>query len=95
MELAFAGRLVLSCVVVAALLYGFAFVVRFTRRVPRRGIRPSDGKLATVVETTLLPDAASLHVVRVVDRYLVLGRSGSHVSLLYEIPAESMASVEV
>ncbi len=92
-EIAFAGRLVLACLVIAALLYGCATVVRLSRRAPRYGAGGSSGRLATVVETTPLPDAAALHVVRVVDRYLVLGRTATHVSLLYEIPPESTAAV--
>ena len=48
------------------------------------------GRLVSVLETTLLPNASSLHVIRVADRYLVVGRSSAHIATLCELPLESI-----
>jgi flagellar biogenesis protein FliO len=43
-------------------------------------------RLVEVIETTPLPHASSLHVVKVADAYLVIGRCDGGISLLGEIP---------
>jgi flagellar biogenesis protein FliO len=50
----------------------------------RLGSRP---KVVNVMETTLLPNAAALHVVKVARRYYLLGRSGAQLTALCEIEA--------
>lgn len=46
-------------------------------------------RLVEVIETTPLPHASSLHVVRVADAYLVIGRCDGGISLLGEIPRDA------
>ncbi len=85
MELAFVGRLLAACVVIGLVLAGVQLVARRAVRVRLEG---GGGKLVTLLETTYLPGAASLHVLRVVDRYYVVGRGASEISTLCEIPAD-------
>jgi len=87
--LAFEGRLIGACIVVALVLFAMSAVARLVSRSATHGGRA--GRLVTVVETTFLPSAASLHVVRVAERYYAIGRSGAHIATLCEIPAESVA----
>ena len=58
----------------------------------RARVREGGERLIDVVETTLLPGSASLHVVKVADRYLVVARSAGYVGALAEIEAERVAS---
>ena len=85
MELAFVGRLLAACVVIGLVLAGVQLVAR---RAVRVRIEGGGGKLVTLLETTYLPGAASVHVLRVVDRYYVVGRGASEISTLCEIPAD-------
>lgn len=84
-ELAFIGRLLAACVVIGLVLAGVQLVARRAVRVRLRG---GGGKFVTLLETTYLPGAASVHVLRIVDRYYVIGRGGSEISTLCEIPAD-------
>lgn len=70
--------------VIAVVLFGLQFLARMNlrQRLSRRG----DGRLITVLETTMLPNAAALHVVKVAEKYVVIGRSGGHIATLCEIP---------
>ncbi len=89
MELAFVGRLLAACVVIGLVLAGIQLVARRALRVRLEG---GGGKLVTLLETTYLPGAASIHVLRVLDRYYVVGRGGSEISSLCEIPADRVAA---
>ena len=86
MELALAGRSIAACIVVALVLVAVAAFSRVVMR-GRASARPG-GRLLAVLETAMLPGAASLHVVRVADRYYAIGRSGAHIATLAEIPPE-------
>ena len=89
MDLAFAGRLLAACAVIALVLAALQFAMRgVVRGRARAGLR--GGRLVSVLETTLLPNASSLHVVRVADRYVVIGRSSGHIATLCEVPPESI-----
>lgn len=85
MELAFVGRLLAACVVIGLVLAGVQLVARRALRVRLQG---GGGKLVTLLETTYLPGSASVHVLRVVDRYYAVGRGGSEISTLCEIPSD-------
>ncbi|MBD5654977.1 MAG: flagellar biosynthetic protein FliO [Candidatus Eremiobacteraeota bacterium] len=50
-------------------------------------------RLVEVIETTPLPRAGSLHVVKVADEYFVIGRTDGAIAMLREIPKESGESV--
>ncbi len=89
MELALAGRLLAACIVIALVLGGVQIVAtRLGRARLQRG--GPGGRLLSLVETTYLPGAASLHVVRIADRYYVVGRNAAALSTLCEIPADSV-----
>jgi flagellar biogenesis protein FliO len=91
MEFLLFGRLLGACVVVGLVLFALQAVAR---RAARRSASPSSGgRVVAVLETTPLPGAASLHVVRVAERYLLVGRSASTVATLCEIPAEHVTAI--
>lgn len=90
MELAFIGRLVAACAVIALVLVVVHYGARFARR--SSGLPRAHGSLLSIVETAFLPGAASLHVIRVCERYYVVGRSGAHIQTLAEIASEDVAS---
>jgi flagellar biogenesis protein FliO len=88
-DLAVAGRMLGACAVIALVLAGLQFAVRLAVHArARSGVR--GGRLVSVLETTALPNASSLHVIRVADRYLVVGRSGTHIATLCDIPIASI-----
>ncbi len=87
MDVTFAERMLGSLAVIVAMLFALQF---FARTSTRRMGTGGDGRLVSVIETTMLPGAASLHVVRVAERYILLGRSGSHIATLSEIPSASV-----
>lgn len=90
MELALAGRLIAACVVVALVLVVLQVGARATLRA--RASATPGGRLIAVLETTLLPNAASLHVVRVAEKYYVIGRSGAHITTLGEVEPQSVVA---
>lgn len=53
--------------------------------------RPVGARLVTLVETTCLSGATSLHVVRIGERCYLLGRTPSSLRTLAEFPAEEIA----
>jgi len=88
-EVAMFGRLAAACVIVGIVLYLLQAVGRATVRTAATS-RPG-GRLVAVLETTALPNSASLHVVRVAERYYVLGRSPAQITMLCELPGASAA----
>ena len=84
MELAAIGRLVAACIVIAFVLGGVQLVAT---RLGRASLGVRGGtRLVSLVDTTPLPGAASLHVIRIAERYFVVGRSSSSLQTLAEIP---------
>jgi flagellar biogenesis protein FliO len=81
-DLALLERAAAALVVVALVLAGLKFALRARLR--------SGGRLMRVMETVFLPGAASMHVVAVAGRYYVVGRGGSGIALLCEIPADAL-----
>ena len=47
-------------------------------------------KLVSVIESTVLGQHVSVHVVKMGSRYLLLGASSGHVSLIAEMPPEEV-----
>lgn len=88
MDVGLIGRLVAASIVIAFVLAGVQIVAT---RLGRASLGRRGGtRLVSLVDTTHLPGAASLHVVRVADRYFVLGRSSSSLQTLAEISAAEM-----
>lgn len=88
MEFEFAGRMLAALAVIAAVLFALQFVARTVLR--QRLSSRAGGRLMTVVETTSLPNASSLHAIKVGERYIVVGRSGNYISMLCELPPETV-----
>ncbi len=78
-------RFVAAFGVIALVLYAFA---AFSRRGVRPGAFLGRGRLVEVIETTPLPHASSLHVVKLGDEYYAIGRTEGGISVLSEIPKE-------
>lgn len=90
MDPALLGRLAGACVVIALVL---ALVRLIALRIGGPVAAGSVGRarLITLLETTCLPGAAALHLVRIGQRYVVLGRTPSSLVTLAELSAEEIA----
>jgi flagellar biogenesis protein FliO len=88
MDFSLAGRMVGAFAVLALVLFAFQFAARagLRHQLAAGGRR----RLVTVLESTFLPNGASLHVVKIADKYALVGRSAGAVSSLGEIPPESI-----
>jgi flagellar biogenesis protein FliO len=75
-------RIISAFAVVALMLYAFAVVARYRMR-STAGL--GNDRLISVIETTHLPQAGALHVVKVGERYHVIGTAGGGISILSEI----------
>jgi flagellar biogenesis protein FliO len=84
----FIGQYILALLVVALMLFGLYTVVRALGR--GRLVTSSDKRLVTVVESTFLAQNTALHVVKVGERYYLLGGGSGHVSTLAEVPSEQV-----
>jgi flagellar biogenesis protein FliO len=84
----FVGQYILALLVVALMLFGLYTVVRALGR--GRLVASSDRRLVTVVESTFLAQNTTLHVVKVADRYYLVGGGSGHVATLAEVPAEQV-----
>ncbi len=76
--------------VVALLLFGLWWVVRTLGR--GRMIATADRRLTSVIESTFLSQNTTIHVVKVADRYYLVGGGSGHLSLLGEVPAETVTA---
>ena len=57
----------------------------------RRGRRR--GRVLQIVDTVFLPGAASLHVVAIANRHLIIGRGAAQITLLGELPESEAVSL--
>ena len=89
MDVSFAVRMVGAFAVIAAVLFALQYVARINLRA-RLGSTAGGRRLVTVVETTHLPNAASLHVVKIGDAYMVVGRSAGFIAKVADIPDQSV-----
>jgi flagellar biogenesis protein FliO len=91
MELAFAGRTLFALAVIGAILFGLQYVAKLGLR--RRLTAPlGGGRLVTILETTYLPSAASLHVVRIGDTYAVVGRSAGFIAKIADVSPDTIGN---
>ncbi|MBV8750829.1 MAG: flagellar biosynthetic protein FliO [Candidatus Eremiobacteraeota bacterium] len=72
--------------VVALVLVGLTFAVRTLNR--GRIVAGTDRRLVTVVESTFLAQNVTLHVVKVGDRYYLIGGGSAGVTHIADVPAE-------
>ena len=84
----FIGQYILALLVVGPMLFGLYGVVRALGR--GRLIASADKRLVSVVESTFLSQQTTLHVVKVLDKYYLVGGGSGHVNTLAEIPAEEV-----
>jgi flagellar biogenesis protein FliO len=82
------GTYLYALAVVAVILLGMVYVVRLLNR--QRIVTSSGKRLITVVESQFLAQNTTLHVVKVADRYYLVGGGMGHVSLVGEVPADSV-----
>jgi flagellar biogenesis protein FliO len=84
--MSFVAEYIMALLVVALMLFGLYTVVRALGR--GRLVTSADKRLVTVVESTALAQNTALHVVKVGERYYLVGGGSGHVSTLAEVPAE-------
>jgi flagellar biogenesis protein FliO len=78
----------LALVVIALMLAGLYAVVRGFAR--GRVLAMSDRRMVSVLESTVVSQHASMHVVKVGKRYLLVGGGNSQLSTLAELPADEI-----
>jgi flagellar biogenesis protein FliO len=88
MDFGLATRMLSALAIIVVVLFGVQAFARVALR--SRLAAGGDRRLVHVVETTFLPNAASLHVVKIADRYVVVARSGGHIALLCDIEPEKI-----
>jgi flagellar biogenesis protein FliO len=86
MDILFLARVVSAFALVALLLVGMTFVVRALSR--GRLIVAANRKLVTVVESTFVAQNVTLHVIKVANRYFLVGGGSAGITKIDEIPAE-------
>jgi len=88
MDIAFLFRVITAFALVALLLVGLTYVVRQLSR--GRLVVASSRRLVSVVESTFLAQNVTVHVIKVADRYYLVGGGSAGVSKIEEVPAESV-----
>lgn len=80
-------RLVVGLAIVIVLIYltGIAF-----RAVQHKGIGTRGRPAMEIRESLGLGPGRALHIVRVADRFLVVGATGTHITLITEVRGESL-----
>ena len=81
-------RTIYALAMVGLLLLGLWWIVRSLRR--GRIVLGADRRLVSVVDSTFLAQNTSLHVVKVADRYYLVGGGAGHVALISEVPADAV-----
>jgi flagellar biogenesis protein FliO len=88
MDAFLAARMLGAFAIIAIVLFGLQYIARagLHRRLAAQGGR----RLVTIVETTYLPSASSLHVVKIGEEYAVIGRSANYIAKLADVPSETV-----
>ncbi len=81
-------RYLVALLVVALMLGGFSVLGRSLQRLGR----PKGGRRIEVLESVMLAPQASLHLVRVGSRCLLVGAARESVTALGDVPEEGVAS---
>ena len=81
-------RAISALALVALLLYGLFWIVRLLSQ--GRLLTLGQSRLVSVVESTVLSQHASVHVVRIAGKYYLVGASNGHVALISELAAEEI-----
>lgn len=88
MDIVAATRFLAALIVIALVLAGMHFALRSSGRRGRRR-----GRFLRIVDTVFLPGAASLHVVAIASRHLIIGRGAAQITLLGELPESEAVSL--
>jgi len=88
MNVAFALQIVWAFALIALLLVVMMYVGRSIQR--GRVVGTLGARLVSTIETTALAQNVAVHVVRVGNRYFLLGGGNAGVALLSELPAEDV-----
>ncbi|HUA07844.1 MAG TPA: flagellar biosynthetic protein FliO [Candidatus Acidoferrales bacterium] len=80
----------LALLVVALLLGGLYIVVRGLAR--GRILTSANRRIVTVLESTALSQHSALHVIKVGNRYFLIGGGQGHITSLVELPADEVES---
>jgi flagellar biogenesis protein FliO len=88
MNIAFVLQVIWAFALVALLLVGFLYVARAIQRT--RIVGSVGRRLITTVESTALAQNVTVHVVRVGDKYFLVGGGAGGVNLLSELPADEI-----
>ena len=86
MDISFLLRVGSAFALVALSLVGLTYVVRALSR--GRLVVAANRKLVTVVESTFVAQNVTLHVVKVGDRFYLLGGGSAGLTKIDEVPAE-------
>jgi flagellar biogenesis protein FliO len=88
MDIAFALHVVQAFAIVGLLLAGLIYLGRTFQR--GRLLASAGRRLVTTVESTALAQNVTVHVVRVADKYYLVGGGSAGVALLAELPADEI-----
>jgi flagellar biogenesis protein FliO len=88
MSIGFAFQVVWALALVILLLFAMAYAARTLQR--GRVVLSSGRRLVTTVESTPLAQNVAVHVVKVADRYYLVGGGSAGVALLAELPREEV-----
>ena len=88
MNIAFVLQVVWAFALVALLLAGMIYLARAFQRSRITGVLGR--RLITTIESTALAQNVTVHVVRVGDKYFLVGGGSAGVNLLAELPASEI-----
>src|SRR5450755_4933141 len=86
MDIAFIFKVIWAFALVALLLAALTYVVRMLSR--GRLIVAANRKLVTVVESTFVAQNVTLHVVKVGDRFYLVGGGSAGITKIDDVPAD-------
>ena len=81
-------RAATALALVALLLYGMFWVLRLMSQ--GRFAALTRSRLVVVVESTVLSQNTSVHVVKIARRYFLVGASNGQVALISELPSDDI-----
>ena len=88
MSLGFAVQVVWAFLLIALLLFTMVYAARALQR--GRVVISSGRRLVTTIESTPLAQNVAVHVVKVADRYYLVGGGSAGVNPIAEVPAETV-----
>lgn len=86
MDIAFVFKVMWAFALVALLLAAMTYAVRLLSR--GRLVAAADRKLITVVESTFVAQNVTLHVVKVGDRFYLVGGGSAGITKIDDVPAD-------